>query len=144
MDVKADKQRTRFGNAARFFIFSKRNKSVYNTKLWQILKVDQSSSGNFIKFSIKLFQEEICRLLKSRKSRRIAKSRPMCVWAFKSKMFVACELSCAQTSNFPWQISLTSLFPRVHVRWISFFDRFFLRKFYEHLNNFMIIFVNDN
>ena len=34
---------------------------------------------NVIIFSIKFSKEEICRLLKIRKSRRIAESRPVCV-----------------------------------------------------------------
>ncbi len=33
----------------------------------------------FIKFSVKFSKEQICRLLKTRKSRRIAESRQVCV-----------------------------------------------------------------
>ena len=57
------------------FHLSKANKSVCNRELSWIWKVDESSSWNVIEFSIKFSKWQICRFLKTRKSRRI---RPVC------------------------------------------------------------------
>ena len=45
-------------------------------------------------------------------------------------VWVACELSPVQTSNFPWQVSGQVLFARLYGKQF-FFQQFFLEQFYE-------------